>query len=885
MFDGRSPYTGCYILTTSPISERIADHISKVLVSDSPHSPQVDGPIAHWRSSDKHPHHLRDHLKDVGALSAAFASKLKLDEAGELIGLLHDLGKYSKEFQDYIRSALGLKNPDEDDYVDVAARRGKVDHSSAGAQFVWRALSAKGPTERVIGQFLALCIASHHSGLIDCLDPDGEDTFGRRMMKGQEKTHLDEASGAADAGILARCDEILENPGLIQGLKVLIDRIVKANPPITDQRSVGPVLQIGLALRFLFSCLIDADRIDTADFERNLKSQDRPSGDYVEWAVLIDRLERHLSDWRPSRPIDAIRRNISQHCLNAASRPVGVYTLTVPTGGGKTLASLRFALHHAQQRQISPQAAPVSKRQGLDRIIYVVPFNSIIDQNAREVRAILEPVDAPADQGRVVLEHHSSLTPEQQSWREKILSENWDAPVVYTTMVQLLESLFGAGTRGARRMHQLANAVVVFDEVQALPIKCVHLFNNAVNFLVEQCNSTVVLCTATQPLLDRVAPEKGAIRLAPEHELMPDTKALFETLKRVEVRDRRKPRGWSDGEVAELALDETRRTGSCLVIVNTKRAARAVYKICSQRLKKEEVSHLSTDMCPTHRKNTLGSKRDPSANTVIGRLERGVPILCVSTQLIEAGIDVDFGAVVRFSAGLDSIAQAAGRCNRNGNPAPGTVHVVNPTDENLRRLPDIAVGRDKAQRVMDDFREDPARYADTLFGPEALAEYYRYYFFDQQGEMEYPVPASEIGHDDTLLNLLSYNDAATSAAQRQHDQVPPGRLLHQAFMAAGRAFKAIDAPTRGVIVPYERGGAELIADLERSPDAKAEFGLLRRAQQYTVNVFPHILRQLGAAKAVRELPDTRILCLDKRYYSSMFGLATETVSPMEMLYV
>ena len=178
-----------------------------------------------------------------------------------------------------------------------------------------------------------------------------------------------------------------------------------------------------------------------------------------------------------------------------------------------------------------------------------------------------------------------------------------------------------------------------------LPIKCVHLFNNAVNFLVEQCNSTVVLCTATQPLLDRVAPEKGAIRLAPEHELMPDTKALFETLKRVEVRDRRKPRGWSDGEVAELALDETRRTGSCLVIVNTKRAARAVYKICSQRLKKEEVSHLSTDMCPTHRKNTLGSKRDPSANTVIGRLERGVPILCVSTQLIEAGIDVDFGAV------------------------------------------------------------------------------------------------------------------------------------------------------------------------------------------------------------------------------------------------
>ena len=425
-------------------------------------------------------------------------------------------------------------------------------------------------------------------------------------------------------------------------------------------------------------------------------------------------------------------------------------------------------------------------------------------------------------------------------------------------------------------MHQLANTVLIFDEVQTLPIKCVHLFNNAINFLVEQCNSTVVLCTATQPLLHEVSVEKGAIRLAPQHEIMPNVQKLFDDLKRVEVLDERKAGGWSRDELATLALAEMKRSGSCLVIVNTKRAAQEIFKLCKAQLEDDATFHLSTDMCPAHRKQELAK--------VTSRLASGLRTLCVSTQLIEAGVDVDFGAVIRFLAGLDSIAQAAGRCNRNGRPEPGTVHIVNPRpeDENLDKLPDIQKGCEVAKRVLNDFKNEPVRYRNNLFGPEALSDYYRYYFFDRKGEMSYKIPRENknVRHDDTLLNLLAANTVVT-----QECRVVPDRLLNQSFMAAAKAFKAIDAPTQGVIVPFGKEGAALVAKLHAAYDIELDFALLRAAQQYTVNVFPHVLEKLKKAKALTEVkPDTRILSLDERYYSPQFGLSTEPVSTMESLY-
>jgi CRISPR-associated endonuclease/helicase Cas3 len=664
---------------------------------------------------------VSDHLLGVSNSARTHASKIGVGAAGELIGLLHDLGKYSSTFDRYLRSAEGLINPDQDDDVDAGVLKGKIDHSTAGSQYVWNHLESRSRLGSYVGQMLALCIASHHSGLIDCISPGNatspaEDVFTRRMKKSQAKTYLEEVIQTADPEILARAAELLNDQNLLKTVEVLGTRIWEANA----HRPIGAHQHFGLMVRFLFSCLIDADRTDTGDFEQKRVRSFRQRGSYANWTVLADRLESHLLALDPDGPIDNLRREISQHCFDAAIRGAGIYTLTVPTGGGKTLASLRFALRHAQER-------------GLDRVLFVVPFTSIIDQNADVVRNILETTGT--SRGSIVLEHHSNLTPEHQSWREKVLCENWDAPIVYTTMVQFLESLFGAGTRGARRLHQLANSVLIFDEVQSLPIKCVHLFNNAINFLAEQCNCTVVLCTATQPLLHEVSAEKGAIRLCAQHEIMPDRQKLFDDLKRVEVRDCRKPGGWTYEAIAHLGLDEVRKAGSCLVIVNTKDAARKVYQRCAELDGSERV-HLSTDMCPAHRKEMLAYVR--------GRLKGGLPILCVSTQLIEAGVDVDFRVVIRFLAGLDSIAQAAGRCNRNGRPEPGVVYIVNPSEENLRKLPEIENAGKCAERVLHDFHENSGRYRHNLFGPDALKDYYTYHFFERKDDMAYKVSAKDL---------------------------------------------------------------------------------------------------------------------------------------------
>lgn len=815
---------------------------------------------AHYRISDDTWQPLAVHLWGVAGLSRLFATKLGMPHLGELIGLLHDLGKYSLAFQAYLKSALGAISQDEDeDWVDAACLKGKVDHSTAGAQWVWRALNAKGEQYQALAQVAALSISSHHSGLIDCIGAKGErfgeNSFAARMAKPDEKVHLDEVQRNVDRNILERCNELIHNPALLQEFTRFMHRI-GASASAVDE-AILRQQQAGLLILMIFSCLIAADREDTAQFAR--QPAQRPQA-HTGWRTLIKRLEFHLASMPVVYDIDRIRREISDHCRDAAGRDGGIYALTVPTGGGKTLASLRFALHHADRRN-------------LDRIVYVIPFTSIIDQNAQIVRSILE-ADA-ADAGSVVLEHHSNVTPERETWREKALCETWESPVVYTTMVQFLESLFGAGTRGARRLHQLTNAVIVFDEVQTLPIRCVHLFNNAVNFLSTHCNSTVVLCTATQPLLHQVDKKRGALRLVSDRDLMPNVDENFRRLRRVEVRDCRRAGGWSHRAIADLAVAETLRAGSCLVVTNTKRSARQLYALSRESLDPDELFHLSTNMCPAHRKQVIATIKD--------RLSRGLRTLCLSTQLIEAGVDVDFGVVVRFLAGLDSIGQAAGRCNRNGRLTVGIVYVVNPNEESLKRLPEIAIGRDVAERVLDDFKASPDRYENDLLSPAAMSDYYRYYFFERQRDMAYTISAHEIGHDDTLLMLLSLNELATAEYHRRAPADAP-LAFRQAFMTAASAFEAIDAPTEGVVAPYGKEGDRLINDLFAAYDASREGDLLRRAQQFSVNVTPSRLRQLQQAGAVTALrADVRIQVLDKRHYHKDFGLSETPINPMETL--
>ena len=820
--------------------------------------------IAHLRKKDKQPQYLSEHLNEVSKLAAQFASKIGLKESGELLGLLHDLGKASQEFQDYIQSATGLIDPDSDSYIDAKAKKGKVDHSSAGAQVIYNHLWEKGPEARLVAQVLSLAIASHHSGLIDCLLPSGEDNFTRRMKKAEENAHTDEAFSNLGEQEKMAANRLLADETLV---KQIIEKFKSLKEHNDSQETL--MFKYGLLIRFLLSCLLDADRLTTADFEFPSNTRLRNNGISPLWESLIEHLNHKINEFENKlnrNEVDDLRSRVSQSCLDFSTKPKGIYQLTVPTGGGKTLASLRFALNHAAHHSKTGNK--------IDKVFYVIPYTSIIDQNAKTVREILED---KSNLGQVVLEHHSNLTPDEETRRQNLLSENWDAPIVFTTQVQFLETLFGSGTRSARRMHQFANSIIIFDEIQTIPIRCVQMFNIAIRFLVHSCGATVVLCTATQPLLDKVEPLQRALKIQPDQKIIPYEKELFKKLKRVEVFDNRKVGGWNEEEVVDLVEQELKEKGSVLIIVNTRHSASLLYQAIVQKSDEDTVYHLSTNMCPAHRLNVL--------DEVKKKLEKKEPVICVSTQLIEAGVDIDFGSVIRYLAGLDSIAQAAGRCNRNGvRESLGNVWVVNPSAENTDKLKDIQIGIEKSKRILDDFKEHPENFENDRIGLETMELYYKYYFYERKDEMRYKVGAdSSAGRDDDLFNLLSANTISV----QEHERIvqdSPAIPFKQSFQTASKAFRVIDSMTQGVIVPYGNEGREIINDLCGAYDLEKQYDLIKKAQRYSVNLFPYQFKELARIKAIQEVQEgSGIFYLDSQYYSDKFGWSTDTVNGMELL--
>ena len=813
--------------------------------------------IAHLRKSDGQIQSVQAHLKETAALAKIFAQKLNLEPVGELLGLMHDFGKYSHKFQKYIHDETGLFNPDLDD-EESTPNGSKVDHSTAGAQWVYRELRKFGAElgiGELFGQMLGLCIASHHGeGLIDCLDGGGNAVWKKRFEKEDELTHLAECEQNADEIVRQKAHELAgEN---------LISSLLNAVKPIlSDQATNNKIKEfyLGCLTRFLFSCLIDADRINSSDFERVAQKEIRRLTEKPNWQSAIDKLETHLASFENRYPIDEIRRRISDDCLKRAADSQGIYTLTVPTGGGKTLASLRYALHHAQKHN-------------LDRIIYIIPYTSIIDQNAQAVREILGE--------DWVLEHHSNLEPEKQSWQDKLLSENWDKPIVFTTMVQFLDAWFGGGTRGARHIHPMTNAVLIFDEIQTLPVKCVHLFCNVLNWLTAFGKSTAVLCTATQPLLGKSGlqnfPEdkrgditaRGLLRLSEDAEIMgkhQDLDKLFDELSRVEIRFNEKAGGWNVDEAGAFLLEQFATTQSCLFIVNTKKWAQELYQYCKgQNVPPEALFHLSTNQCAAHRKAIF--------DTIKARLKNGKPVICISTQLIEAGVDISMACVIRALGGLDSIAQAAGRCNRHGEKdGKGQVWVLNLKEQDFTRiLPDIQAGKTHAERVSRDFA------GQDILQPAAMQRYFEYYFYQRSDEMAYSVKNSATG---SLLDWLSDN-ALNPYGEKNNKRSKPLPLLMQSFKSAGRAFQAIDAPTRAVIVPYGEG-AKLIAELCGEWDPKEMHRTLQKAQRYSVNVFPNVWDKLQKENALHEtIEGSGIYYLNERYYNDEFGLSLDETSDM-----
>ena len=805
---------------------------------------------------------LAEHLNGVSRQCSKLAKKLGLERAGELIGLLHDLGKATKTFQDYLISFENGREACED-------LRGKIDHSTAGAQCLIANIhdaQQEDGLQGTVARFLAICIASHHSGLINCLEPDGTDKLTQRLGKRDRDTRYREAWKNLDFSVRSRAEALMQDPGLVAEVRETIARLAAS----LDEGEGNPDVQLGLLLRMLFSCLIDSDRTDTANFETPAATLHRQNQEYETWKNLLERLDRSLSRMDLDGAVNRIRRQISDECFRAADRLGGIYTLTVPTGGGKTLSALRFALEHA-------------RRYELDRVIFVSPYISIVDQNAAVARSILEPAGVPY--ASVVLEHHSNVQDDPDDelglpdlWRRRVLAENWDAPVVFTTSVQILEALFGSGTRAVRRLHAMARAVIIFDEVQTLPIKMVHLFNNSINLLASHCGSTVVLCTATQPLLETVSKTRGAARLANPPGLVSNPQRLFELLKRYDVIDHTdRPGGWHIGQVAELALTEAEKHGSCLVIVNTKKDARELFQSLREQVGVNAlVVHLSTGMCPAHRVETLERMcaRLPSATG-------DQPVICVSTQLIEAGVDIDFACVIRDLAGLDSIAQAAGRCNRHGARSnSGKVHIVE-FPEPPAQLDEIRLGRTVARELLGQWRRANPGKGFPLNDPQQMKEYYNRTFYRRRDEMSYSVGPEGIGRSTSMLELLGANGEARNEAAKSNQPLRRSLLL-QSFQTANNAF-ALIANTQGIVVPHGDEGREIVNQLAACFDLESEWQLLRKAQRFTLSVYDSKFKELANKGAVYEVrPGSGVYCLRSQFYDSAFGLR-EQAGPLEDL--
>jgi len=743
---------------------------------------------------------LPHHLREVGELAASFAAHFGAAPAALAMGLLHDIGKTSGAYQSYIRRPHGgPKGPD---------------HSSAGAK---EAIGLYGPQ---LGRLLAFGIAGHHSGLMDGSGREGPGT-----------------------SLADRCIKTLEPydgwKAHTPGLPSLDDfrRGVKLPAP----NAIAPGFQFAFFIRMLFSCLVDADFLRTEAFYVRSRGEPVPTRGGTIGPHHLGAIRRHMAAHRrDDSEVNRLRSAILDHANAKAALPPGLFTLTVPTGGGKTLTSLSFALEHAMAH-------------GLRRVVYVIPFTSIIEQTAAVFRAALQNDDD-------ILEHHSSF-----DWDEKPPSsgddtenegaeglaklrrdaENWDAPIVVTTAVQFFESLFAARTSRARKLHNLAKSVIIIDEAQSIPIHLLRPCMAAIDELARNYGASVVLCTATQPALRRqddalplrAKDQPDGFDIPDDRELAPDPKHLYDKLRRVDVEWKREP--VTDAEIAARFSEQPQM----LCIVNSRRHARDLFTLLRDQ-KQDGAVHLTTLMCARHRRAVLARIRDD--------LKAGRPVRLIATSLIEAGVDVDFPEVWRAATGLASIAQAAGRCNREGRlNGRGRVVVFEPAEAGIPRMIEAFYG--PAREVL-------RREGLDVLGLDAIADYYKQVYW-RQGT--------------TALDAARLDGARFPILPAIENTL---RALDFPFARIAQAFRMIDEVMDPVIVPYDAEAEAAINALRHADFPPA--GIRRKLQQYAVPV-PKAARAglllSGAAEHIR--PETygdRFIVLTSRAsYDDDLGLSLD----------
>ncbi|MDE6983875.1 MAG: CRISPR-associated helicase Cas3' [Lachnospiraceae bacterium] len=789
---------------------------------------------------------VAEHTKKTVYLCAQKGARCGLQQTAALCGLVHDMGKNKQAFEAYLCADPKTRQK----------LRGTVAHASTGAKYIYdKYHSCPDNRSKILTELITYAVCAHH-GLFDCVDIDHNDLFSGKLCAVED---YEEACSNAQIAYLDEYDlqrMFEEASGEFHVVWDKIRDLFARIKTLIQSKNLPNARQLQLECRpFLFSCLqrlilsllIDSDWEATTDFMDNVDTLSKQTNaDAREiFRTANENFAAYMRKKQQTGPgqirtekeqaILAARNALQEECREFAKHPAGVYCLPIPTGGGKTLSSLAYALEFCR---LHPDT---------ERILYVSPFISVTEQNAAVFREAV-------GEDSWILEHHSSVVRNAEKEGEDGQKDNvsrydinWEEPFICTTFVQFMNTLFSDKRASVRRMHRLVNSVVIIDEVQSMPLKCIHTFNYMINFLNTICNTTVILCTATQPALEET---QHPICYSNPRYMIQNTDEWFRRFERVKSHTPGTGQNHTFETLKDELIAQTERFCSILVVLNTKSAVRKLYDLL--KAQKINVVYLTTNLCAAHRSDKL-----KAIQSVLD--ERQEHIVVVSTNLIEAGVDISFECVYRSMTGLDSLAQTAGRCNRNGEREYGMVYLVDLEGENTGNMEELKQNQRVAKQII--YERDSSARTDSLLMPYWMDQYYSRVYGHAAGRMNFPI--QRMGTSITALLGRGFGVKQTQ------------NFMNQAYKSAGQEYRVIDDNSFGVIVPYQYG--ELLIDAIQNATDRSEIkNYIRQAQRYTVNVLESQLERFdGLIQPVSDRIPGLYMVAAPGAYNKDYGIAPE----------
>lgn len=789
---------------------------------------------------------VAEHTQKTAFLCSERGRRCGLSNIMSFCGIFHDMGKNKQRFHDYIHADEKIRQK----------LRGSIAHASTGAKYIYDKYHDCSGNTKYMVEMISYAIAAHH-GLFDCVDREKTDVFSKKLS---DVDDYDEACQNAEKDYLRgyELDKIFSNA--LDEFNVIWNKLKESCMKLKDLLPDGysrekkqkifsgfKFFLLGSLQRLIISILIDSDWEATSDFMAGINTLSKqPVFDAKEiFKKAGENFDAYMQKKQNSicyseltekeKEILDARNLLQKECRQFAERPAGIYCMSIPTGGGKTLSSLAYALEYCRRH---PET---------ERIIYVSPYISITEQNAQVFREAI-------GNGQWILEHHSSMVRTKETDKEDASFDrcsrydmNWEEPFICTTFVQFMNTLFSDKSESVRRMHRLVNAVVIIDEVQSMPLKCVHTFNCMINFLNMVCNTNIILCTATQPALAQA--EHPIFYSKPKY-MIENVADWYRKFERVKLYTPYMGQKYTFESLGNEIIRQTERYRSILVVLNTKSAVRRLYDIV--KAQNIPVEYLTTNLCAEHRSDKIYAIKE-----ILKKKKE--KIVVISTNLIEAGVDLSFECVYRSMTGLDSLAQSAGRCNRSGEMNQGTVYLIDLEGENTGNMEELQQSSREMRNVLFQYSKD--KNADSLLLPKWVEQYYKDIYDGASDKMDFPVKVL----DTSIMELLSGGFGSGEGKNS----------MNQAYKTAGQEYRVIDENSFGVIVPYKKG-AELIEAIQRESDRANVKAYIRQAQRYTVNVKGNQLKKLdGLIQPVSDAMPGLYMVAVHGAYSNDYGIVPE----------